>query len=123
MISLLAAGNDVTLVENQSTIAKVMRSIAKLTATEMLAMTGGLKPYISKAEAYKMYGRGKVDKWIADGHLSISQDEVGTSSKMRINRGEIESLAEADDLLQFQIERDNESRAKERNIKAGKRSA
>ncbi|QQT26852.1 hypothetical protein [Sphingobacterium spiritivorum] len=124
MISLLATqGSDVTLVENQSTIAKVLRSMAKLTATEMLTMTGGLKSYISKAEAYKMYGRGKVDKWIADGHLSISQDEVGTSSKMRINRGEIEALAEADDLLSYQIEKDNESRAKEKIAKSGKRSA
>lgn len=115
MISLLATqGSDVTLVENESTIAKVMRSIAKLTATEMLTMTGGLKAHISKAQAYKMYGRGKVDKWISEGYLSLSQDELGTSSTMRINRGEIEALAEADDLLSHQISRDNESRAAEK---------
>lgn len=103
-------GADVTLVENQTTLAKVLRTIAKLTATEMLAQTGGIKPYMSKAEAYRKYGRGVVDKWISEGYLSLSQDEIGSSSKMRINRSEIEALAEADDLLQFQINRTNEER-------------
>lgn len=106
----ITSGGDVTLVENQTTLARVLRAMAKLTATEMLTQTGGLKPYLSKAEAYRKYGRGNVDKWISDGHLSLSQNEVGTSSKMRINRSEIEALAEADDLLQYQITKDNEKR-------------
>lgn len=107
-------GGDVTLVENQTTLARVLRAMAKLTATEMLTQTGGLKPYLSKAEAYRKYGRGTVDKWINEGHLSLSQDEAGSSSKMRINRSEIEALAEADDLLQYQITKDNEKRASEK---------
>lgn len=112
-------GGDVALVENQPTLAKMLRSIAKLTATEMLTQTGGLKPYISKAEAYEKYGRGTVDKWIREGYLTLRQDEIGTSTKMRIDRGEIEALADADDLLQFQIDRDNEkAKRKGRSVKS-----
>lgn len=114
-------GGEISLIENQSILAKVLRSMAKLTATEMLTQTGGLKPYLSKAEAYKMYGRGMVDKWITDGHLSVSQDEIGSSSKMRINRGEIEALAEAEDLLSYQINRDNEKRNTSKTSRVAKR--
>lgn len=115
-------GNDITVVEESTVIAKLIKSIAKLTATEMLTLSGGLKPFISKSEAYRMYGRGKVDKWIAEGYLSLSQDEAGTSSKMRINRSEIDALAQADDLIHYQIMRDNESKSKERASRKSKRS-
>lgn len=115
-------GSDISLVEEPTVLAKVLGSLAKLTATEMLTMSGGLKPYISKSEAYRMYGRGKVDKWISEGHLSISQDESGTSSKMRINRSEIDALAQADDLVHFQIMKDNESKRQERAADAVERT-
>lgn len=121
-MTTIIEGADISIIENQSTLARAMRTIARLTATEMLTMTGGIKPFISKSEAYKMYGRGKVDKWVSEGHLSLSQDEIGTSSKMRINRGEIEALAEADDLISYQIQRDNEARAKERAAKSAQRT-
>lgn len=111
---------DIALVEEPTVLARVLGTLAKLTATEMLTMSGSLKPFISKSEAYRMYGRGKVDKWISEGHLSIGQDEVGTSSKMRINRNEIEALAQADDLVQYQIMKDNEARSEK---KATKRAA
>lgn len=100
-LQILTKESNVELVEDGSTIAGLLRSIAKLTATEVLMNVGGLKPYISKAEAYRKYGRGVVDKWIAEGLLTLRQDVVGSSSKMRIDRSEIEALAAAEDLIQF----------------------
>lgn len=34
-----------------------------------LAKTGALRPFLTKAEAYRLYGRSDVDRWIAEGLL------------------------------------------------------
>ena len=51
-----------------------------------------IKPYLSMNEAYKKYGRGTVDRWIAEGLINPIKDGTGTS-KRRIERKQIELLA------------------------------
>jgi len=60
----------------------------------LLLNKGIIKPYLSKQEAYKTYGRGLVDRWIKEELITARKD--GTSSaKWRIDRLEIESVAKA----------------------------
>lgn len=80
--------------------AKFLQAAAELGAKSALEKTGAIKPYLSKNEAYRLYGRGKVDKWIEDGVLKIRQDGAA-NSKIRISRAEIEALAESENIAHF----------------------
>lgn len=57
-----------------------------------LIVCGQLKPYLSKSEAYKAYGRRKVEAWIRNGLLNEIKDGDNTST-VRIDRIEIEKVA------------------------------
>lgn len=53
---------------------------------------GILKPYLNLNQAYKLYGRGTVDRWANEKLITIIKDGTGTS-KCRIKRDEIELVA------------------------------
>lgn len=106
-------GSDISVVEEPTVLARFIRAVAKMTATEMLVATGGLKNYMSKSEAYRRWGRRDVDQWIEDGYVEIVNDAPGDLGKKRINRAQIESVAEAQDLVAHQIMKDNESKRQE----------
>lgn len=71
-------------------LRNMLTSAAELGATRALAETGAVKPYINKSEAYRIYGRVKVDNWLKDGLLT-PRGEAGKS--WRIDRVEIQALA------------------------------
>ncbi|MGV6945006.1 hypothetical protein [Sphingobacterium kyonggiense] len=120
MIKLIS-DKDITLVEDQSILAKFIRSVSKQTAIELATLTGQLKPYVSKAEAYKIAGsRRVVDKWIEEGELI---DHSNSGGSFRISRADLDSLMGASDLIKYQIEKENERIRENRITKAGKRSA
>ncbi len=78
----------------------ILTDAAKLGATAALAGAGLLKPYLSKAEAYRLYGRYKVDKWIRMQMVSVNQD-LGNNDKGRIDRVEIEAVASSQNLATY----------------------
>ncbi len=59
-----------------------------------LALTelGMVKAYLSKAEAYKVYGRKQVDRWISEKLIDPIKDGTNTS-KIRLSRIELESIS------------------------------
>lgn len=71
-------------------LRNMLTSAAELGATKALSETGAIKPYINKSEAYRTYGRTKVDNWIKDG-LITPRGEIGKS--WQIDRVEIQALA------------------------------
>jgi len=73
-------------------LRNMLTSAAKLGAMQALADTGAVKPYLNKSEAYRVYGRNKVDNWIKVG-LITPRGEIGKS--WQIDRVEIQSLASA----------------------------
>ncbi len=80
--------------------AKFLQAAAELGAKNALEKTGAIKPYLSKNECYRIFGRGRVDKWINDGVLKIRQDSA-VNSKIRISRAEIEALAESEHVANY----------------------
>jgi hypothetical protein len=72
----------------------LLQDAAELGASAVLAKSGILKPYISKSDAYRMYGESAVDRWIAEGLVTPRKDG-GHSAKWRIDRQEIEAVAKA----------------------------
>jgi hypothetical protein len=75
--------------ENQ--LAAMLQDAAELGAKSALSQVGLIKPYISKAEANRMVGQRTVERWMQEGLITPSKDGP-TSSKIRINRVQFESL-------------------------------
>lgn len=79
-------------------LRNMLTSAAELGATKALSETGAIKPYLNKSEAYRTYGRGKVDNWIKDG-LITPRGEIGKS--WRIDRVEIQALAASKTVAEY----------------------
>jgi hypothetical protein len=75
----------------------VIERSAELGAKQVLYSTGALKPYISKAEAFRLFGRANLERWIADGLITPRKDG-DLSSRWRIDRLEAESIKYAIEL-------------------------
>ena len=69
----------------------LLEDCAKLATLRTLCELGKLKPYLSKSEAYKKYGRGVVDRWIQETLIIPIQDGIKTT--IRLDRLELESLS------------------------------
>ena len=59
-----------------------------------------LKPYISKREAHRLYGRAIVDRWIKEGLIKEIKDGEN-SSTVRIDRIQIEIIAKSSNRSSF----------------------
>ena len=59
-----------------------------------------LKPYISKREAHRLYGRAIVDRWIKEGLIKEIKDG-DNSSTVRIDRIQIEIIAKSSNRSSF----------------------
>ena len=75
-------------------LASMLQDAAELGAKRALANTGLIKPYISRADASRAYGKRNVDRWIKEGLITLVKDGQG-SAKLRIDRIQIEAVAKA----------------------------
>jgi hypothetical protein len=78
----------------------LLQEAAEMGASLALARTGMIKPYLKKAEAFRLYGRNKVERWIEEGLITPRKDG-NHSACWRIDRLEIEALVKAHLILQF----------------------
>ena len=81
-------------------LQKIVSSAAEIGASYALSRTGKTKPYLKKAEAFRLYGRKHVERWIEEGLITPRKDG-DHSAAWRIERLEIEALAKAMDLLRY----------------------
>ncbi len=75
-------------------LQKLMVDCVELGTMKTLVEMNILKPFLSKREAYKKYGRGTVDRWIREGNLKAVKDG-STSSSIRLDRMKLEVLSKA----------------------------
>lgn len=64
---------------------------SRLGAIQALIAKGHIRPYLKKSDAYRLYGRTNVDKWLKAGLLTPRKDG-SHSAAWRIERMEIELL-------------------------------
>lgn len=76
------------------TLRAMLADAAEIGATNALIKVGELKPWISKAEAYRRYGMRTVNKWIEAGLIKLSKP-TPNSVKRHINVQEIEAVNKA----------------------------
>jgi hypothetical protein len=79
---------------------KIIEAAAELGALQALILTGKLKPYLKKSDAFRHYGRSRVERWIADGLITPRKDG-DHSAAWRIDRMELECLVKANQLLRY----------------------
>ena len=72
----------------------MLQAGAELGALIALIKTGQLKPYITKAEACRLYGRKNIQRWLDEGLLKPRKDG-NHSAGFRIDRLEIELIVKA----------------------------
>jgi hypothetical protein len=75
----------------------IIEEAAALGAIMALVHTGGIKPYLKKNEAFRKFGRARVERWIESGYITIRKDG-NHSAAWRIDRIEIEAIAIAEKL-------------------------
>lgn len=83
-----------------TTLRHFLIEAAELGAQQALIESGHLKPYMSKSEAYKMYGRANVDRWVQEGIVNLIKDGID-SAKIRISRIEIETVAKTSNRIPY----------------------
>lgn len=69
-------------------------------ADKAIAASGPVQERITKAEAYRRYGRDNVDRWIKEGLLRPSGKKAAISQKM-IDRAKLESVAESSNRITY----------------------
>jgi hypothetical protein len=82
----------------QYVLMRIAEAAAELGATQALIQTGRLKPYLSKAEASRLYGRNNIERWVDEGLLAVRKDG-NHSAAWRIDRLELELIVKARFLL------------------------
>lgn len=80
-------------------IDRVISLGIELGAITVLIKTGQMRPYLKKSEAFKIYGRKKIEAWIEAGLLTPVKDGQH-SAAYRLNRLEIEILLKSLELAE-----------------------
>lgn len=81
--------NDIFL--SQAEFNRVLTHAAQLGAIIALVKCGKIKPFLSKNESFRLYGRKNVEGWIAEGLITIRKDG-NHSASWRVDRVELEVI-------------------------------
>jgi len=79
---------------------KILQAASELGALHALIQSGQIKPYIKKSEAFRLYGRKRVEHWIAENAIKPRKDG-NHSAAWRIDRMEVALLSAATDLAPY----------------------
>jgi len=82
------------------TLREIISESAALGAIMAMVATGSVKPYLKKTEAFRRFGRYRVEQWIYLGMVTVRKDG-NHSAAWRIDRLEIEALASAEKLQRW----------------------
>jgi hypothetical protein len=81
-------------------LRQVCQLAAELGAIAALIKTGKLKPYLSKAEAFRAYGRANVERWINEGHI-VARKDGNHSANWRVDRLEVEAIVKSMAIIRY----------------------
>lgn len=78
--------------EQTKALEKIIEQQIETTVNKTLVGTGSLKRFLKKTEAYRLYGRNAIDRWVSQGLLQSHKDGV-SAGVYRIDRFELERVA------------------------------
>jgi len=82
------------------TLEKLLEEAAEMGGRVALSRIGKFRPFLKKAEAFRLYGRRNVEHWIAQGLVTARKDGDHSAS-WRIEWLEIESVFKAKSLMRY----------------------
>lgn len=81
-------------------LSDLLRTAAEEGAGKTLSQIVVFPVFLTKAEAYRLYGRSDVDRWIAEGLLHPAADR-GKNQKKCIDRKKLEAVAAASNRITY----------------------
>ncbi|MBT2560110.1 hypothetical protein J7E50_02595 [Pedobacter sp. ISL-68] len=81
-------------------LSLLLSGAAEIGAELALAKTGKLKPYLNKSEAFRLYGRKNIERWIQQGFITARKDG-DHSATWRIDRLEAEAIRKSLDAMRY----------------------
>ncbi|ATP56252.1 hypothetical protein CPT03_07100 [Pedobacter ginsengisoli] len=80
------------------TLFLLLQTAAELGAKQSLCKTGKLKPYLSKSQAFREFGRSNIEHWIELGLITPRKDG-DHSAAWRIDRIEADTIRHAKEII------------------------
>ena len=74
-------------------LTTLLKKVSEDGANQAFSKTGQLQEELSKAEAYRHYGRCNVDRWLLEGLVKISNKSI--------DRTKLESIAESSNRITY----------------------
>ena len=81
-------------------LVHLLKNAAEQGACKALAESGQLQDQLTKAEAYRLYGRGNVDRWISEG-LICPTTRNGEISRKCLDRKKLEAVAASSNRITY----------------------
>lgn len=81
-------------------LGMLLRDAAEMGANLALSSIGKLKPYLTKSDAFRAYGRKNIERWIDQGLITPRKDG-NQSAPWRIERIEVEAIRKALDTILY----------------------
>jgi len=75
-------------------LSLLMHNAVNAGVAKAVAESGAISPVISKADAYRIYGRSNVDRWLTE-HLITPLTTPGKGSKRFLDRTKLDGVAAA----------------------------
>lgn len=81
-------------------LVHLLKNAAEQGASNALTESGQLQEQLTKAEAYRLYGRGNVDRWISEGLISPTTSK-GNRSRKCLDRKTLEAVAASSNRITY----------------------
>lgn len=81
-------------------LVHLLKNAAELGASKALTESGQLQDQLTKAEAYRLYGRGNVDRWISEGLICLTT-RSGEISRKCLDRKKLEAIAASSNRITY----------------------
>lgn len=77
---------------SKTQLSNLLAQAAELGAMTALSKTGVIKPFVKRSDAFRMYGRGTIERWVKEGLITPIKDGEA-SAAWRLDRVELENVA------------------------------
>lgn len=81
-------------------LKNLLQDANELGAKTVLIEFGKIPPFVSQSEAYRLFGEGRVKRWVKEGLIKRKKDGNNTST-VRYDRLELEILAKSNNRLTY----------------------
>ncbi|MBT2560109.1 hypothetical protein J7E50_02590 [Pedobacter sp. ISL-68] len=78
----------------------LLKNAASDGAQKALSQNGVLSQYLTKAQAYRLYGRSDVDRWISEGLINMATQD-GKPIKKCIEYQQLEAVAASSNRITY----------------------